>query len=337
MIETIFSGRRLALAAAVTCALGTSLAQARTLETAFGDVEIDGQPERVVTLYEGALDASLTAGVKPLGAVATRGGDGVADYLGDAADGISIVGTARETNMEAVVAQRPDLILASSRLPREQYALLSRVAPTIVPPSEGFSPEAWKEEARLFGDALDRRAAIDEALTAIENRSQSLAARQRDGDTGAATPSTSPSSGTRTSTTRTSATRTSATLARWMPQGPLVMSSRIFSSGLLAATGFEVDDGGVVKAGRPHSDPLSLENLSRIDSDWLFLATLNADGQAALDSARQTPAFARLEVVHNDHVVPVDGQLWTSASGPIAAERILDDIEAVLDRDAMNR
>ncbi|WP_110686110.1 ABC transporter substrate-binding protein [Salinicola aestuarinus] len=303
--------RLMMVAATVACALGTSLAQARTLETAYGDVEIEGQPERVVTLYEGALDASLTAGVTPLGAVATRGGDGVADYLGDAADGISIVGTARETNMEAVIAQRPDLILASSWLPREQYELLSRIAPTIVPPSEGFSPEAWKTEARLFGDALDRRSAIDDALKTIENRSQSLAQRQHDGDTGAAPV---------------------ATVARWMPQGPRVMSSKIFSSGLLAAAGFQVDDGGVVKAGRPHSDPLSLENLSRIDSDWLFLATLNADGEAALDAARQTPAFERLDVVQNDHVVPVDGQLWSSASGPIAAEHVLDDIEAVLDR-----
>ncbi len=35
-------------------------AQARTLETAYGDVEVVDHPERVVTLYEGALDAALT-------------------------------------------------------------------------------------------------------------------------------------------------------------------------------------------------------------------------------------------------------------------------------------
>jgi len=282
-----------------------SPAQARTLDTAFGEVEIDGQPERVVTLYEGALDTALAAGVTPLGAVATRGGEGVASYLGDKVGDIAIVGTARETNIEAVVAQKPDLILASSRLPEAQYELLSQIAPTIVPKSEGFTPESWKDEARLFAEALGREDAVNDAIEAVENRSQSLAQRQPDGET-------------------------TATLARWMANGPLVMSTELFSTGLLAACGFDVQDGGVVKAGRPHSDSLSLENLSSIDSDWLFLATLNADGEAALESARQSPAFERLNVVRQNHVVTVDGQLWTSASGPIAAERILDDIEGML-------
>lgn len=79
-----------------------------------------------------------------------------------------------------------------------------------------------------------------------------------------------------------------------------------------------------------HSDVLSLENLSQVDGDWLFLATLNDDGQAALDSAKQSPAFNRLNVVQNERVVPVNGQLWSSANGPLAAQAILDGIENAL-------
>lgn len=79
-----------------------------------------------------------------------------------------------------------------------------------------------------------------------------------------------------------------------------------------------------------HSDPLSLENLSRLQGDWLFLATLNEEGDEALAAAKDSPAFARLPVVDSGRVVPVDGQLWTSANGPLAAEAILDDIEAAL-------
>jgi iron complex transport system substrate-binding protein len=30
-------------------------------------------------------------------------------------------------------------------------------------------------------------------------------------------------------------------------------------------------------------------------------------------------------------VVPVDGQLWTSASGPMAAQAVLDDIAAAIE------
>lgn len=282
-----------------------SSAQARTLDTAFGDVEIEGEPQRVVTLYEGALDVAMTVGVTPVAAIMTRGGEGVARYLRDRVGEIAIVGTARETNIEAVVAQSPDVILASPRLSREQYDLLAGIAPTVVPRTEGFSPDAWKGEARLFGRALGHEAEVDEAIGEIERRADDLAESLQD-----------------------RGHPRGAHLVRWMPQGPLVMSDDLFSTGLLAATGFDVDDGGLVPEERPHSDPLSLENLAQIDNDWLFMATLNEDGDEALASAREFQAFGRLSAVEQDRVVPVDGQLWTSASGPMAASAILDDIEA---------
>src|SRR5690625_5506342 len=56
-------------------------ADSRTVDTKFGAVTISGEPQRVVIFYEGALDASYAVGIKPLGAVITRGGDNVASYL----------------------------------------------------------------------------------------------------------------------------------------------------------------------------------------------------------------------------------------------------------------
>ncbi|WP_043529843.1 iron-siderophore ABC transporter substrate-binding protein [Litchfieldella xinjiangensis] len=278
---------------------------ARTLDTAYGEVEIEGEPQRVVTLYEGALDVSVAAGITPLAAVATRGGEGVASYLESDVPGIAIVGTARETNLEAVVAQSPDLILASPQLPQEQYAILSRIAPTLVPLTEETTAESWKDEARFFAKGLGKASQIEQRLEELERRAEAIAEHvSAQGSPG-------------------------ASLVRWMPQGPLVMSEQLFSTGLLAAAGFEVTDAGLVKGGRPHSDPLSLENLARIDNDWLFLATLNEEGEAALESARTSPAFSRLSAVENDRVVPVNGQLWTSATGPLAASAILDRIAEV--------
>ena len=122
----------------------------------------------------------------------------------------------------------------------------------------------------------------------------------------------------------------SAFLVRWMPGGPMVMSQNLFATGLLAQAGLDVQDGGLVGERGVHSDVLSLENLSQVDGDWLFLATLNDDGQAALEAAKQSSAFTRLNVVEQERVIPVDGQLWTSANGPLAAQAILDDIEAAL-------
>ncbi|MBE0399362.1 iron-siderophore ABC transporter substrate-binding protein [Halomonas sp. FME1] len=296
----------------LTGVLFTSLianAQARELDTAFGKVEVPDSPARVVTLYEGALDASVAVGVTPVGAIATRGGNEVATYMSEHIDTrqLEMVGVARETNIEAVLRLQPDLILATPQLPEEQYRLLSRIAPTVVPESNGLSRENWKAESRLYGQALGKEAEVDEALESVEQRAASLNQRLSEAQV----------SGT-------------AYLARWMPAGPMVMSSELFATGVLASTGISVEDEGLVKEGSAHSDILSLENLSMIDGDWLFLATLNDEGQQALDAAEQSSAFTRLNVVQQGHVVPVNGQVWSSASGPLAAQAILDDIEEAL-------
>ncbi|MCG6657763.1 ABC transporter substrate-binding protein [Halomonas campisalis] len=305
--------RALTLFAAALCLVLSSTAEARTLDTAHGEVEVPESPERIVTLYEGALDAALAAGIVPVGAVTTRGGDGVAGYIEAHLDALSpdarpaIVGVVRELNLEAVLAQRPDLILAAPQLSAEQYALLSRIAPTVVPATRPLAADNWQAEARLYGEALGRAAEVEAAIAELATRSAALAeALAAAGVNG------------------------SANLIRWMPQGPMVMSAQLFASGLIEAAGLEIGDAGLVREGGSHSDPLSLENLSRLDGDWLFLATLNAEGQEALDAARTSPAFARLPAVQAERVVPVDGQLWTSANGPLAAQAILDHLEAAL-------
>ncbi|WP_420827849.1 ABC transporter substrate-binding protein [Billgrantia antri] len=281
---------------------------ARSVHTAFGEVALPDTPKRVVTLHEGALDTALAVGITPLGAVTTRGGDGVARYieahLGE--ERPAIVGVVREINLEAVLALEPDLILAPPQLSEAQYRLLSRMAPTVVPLSEGLDPELWRDETRLYAQALGRGAEIEVILEQVDARAAEIA-EDKAGDE-------SPS----------------AVVVRWMPQGPMVMSDQLFTAGLLRASGVAIHDAGLTSEGRPHSDTLSLENLARLEADWMFLATLNEEGREALEAARQSPAFVRLDVAARDRVVPVDGQLWTSASGPLAALAILDELDAAL-------
>ncbi len=301
-----------ALACGLLLSVGVStaaVADSRTIKTTYGDVTIEGQPERIVTLYEGALDSALAVGAQPIGAIITRGGQSVAGYIQDEAGDIEIVGAPAETNLEAVIALQPDIILASPQTNADQYALLSRIAPTIVLDVPMFQQDSWRRELELFAKALGRQAEGQQVLDRVDNRIaevhdllvQTLPEDQRD-----------------------------TALVRWMPQGALIMAEGLFSATLLDAAGFEVDDADLVKDGRPHSQPLSQENLSLMDQNWIFLATLNEDGEQAVASARRSPAFQRLKANQADRVVPVDGQLWTSASGPLAAMAILDEIEAVL-------
>lgn len=281
-------------------------ADSRTVDTKFGAVSISGDPQRVVTLYEGALDASYAVGIKPLGAVITRGGDNVASYLQEQAQGIALVGTSQENNLEAIIALEPDLILAANTLPEQQYRLLSTVAPTVASGIGMFDEDAWRQEARLFANALGKSDAMETQLQQLDQR---LAQVKN-------TVKSSIPSDERTTM-----------LARWMPQGPVILSKQLFTPSLLAAVGFEVDDQNAVKAGRPHTSPISQEKLSMLNKDWLFLATINAEGDDALAQAEKSSAYQRLEVVKNKRVVPVDGQIWTSANGILAAHVILDTIE----------
>ncbi|RBP84555.1 iron-siderophore ABC transporter substrate-binding protein [Marinomonas rhizomae] len=303
------SFKKILLCACLTTSFSV-FASTHSVTTKYGEVEINDDVKRIVTLSEDALDSAIALGIKPLGAIATRGGDSVAEYIQQRASGVNMVGTSRQNNLEAIAAQRPDLILASAYLPQDQYNILSKIAPTIAPIAPGMVSDNWIKVAKVYAQALNKSEQMDSILNDLKDREDRLK---------------------KVITHKLSKEERSATLARWMPQGPIVMSSQIFSTDVLAATGFTINDAGVIKEGRPHSSPLSLENLSKVDSDWLFLATLNTEGKDALEAAKESPSFTRLNVVKEDRVVTVNGQLWTSAAGPLAAHAILDDIQNIID------
>ena len=282
-----------------------------TVETKYGPVTVKDDVKTIVTLHEGALDVMSAINFPVAGSVATRGSETVSDYLADRQPNIHIVGSARETNLEAVIKEQPDVILASNALSKEQYLILSKIAPTIVPEWSFDTPNAWRKEAALFGIVTGKSAEVEQALHAVDTRAAEIKKKVEQ---------TIP------------ADERQVYIARWMPQGPMVMSKDLFAGSLLAQTGFEPQDGGLLKPGRPHSSILSLENIGVIDQDWLIMATLNKDGQEAFDAAKQSSAFSRLNVVQSNHVQTVDGQVWSSTSGPLAAQVVLDDIEQLLDQ-----
>ncbi len=273
----------------------------RTVDTNYGPVNVEGTPQRVVALGENALDAALSLGMQPVGALASRGGTDVPDYLKEKAGAITLVGTVREPNLEAVLALQPDLILASTELPQAQYDRLSLIAPTVVP--KGGTFQDWRKVVSVYGHALGKGDESKQRIAEIDARVASMRERL------SGNPQVS--------------------VIRWNPQGPFIMSSQLFVGQLLDAIGFKPNELST-QTRKPHTDILSLENLSKADADWIFLATLNADGRKALEEAKQQPAFNRLSAVQNDHVVTVDGQVWSSSSGYMAAQRVLDDVEKVL-------
>ncbi|MFE4513866.1 ABC transporter substrate-binding protein [Kitasatospora sp. NPDC056783] len=264
----------------------------RSIDTAFGAVEVPAEAKRVVALNDTSLDTAMSLGVTPVGTSSSRGGTTAPAYL--KADGIPLVATVKEPNIEAILKATPDLILASSGIEKAQYDKLSAVAPTIVPKAGD-----WRSVLAVYGDALGHKDDLSAKLDALDKR----AAKAGEGKTG------------------------SAVVMRWMPNGPIVMNTTNMPGDLLkkaGATTMPIADG---LGAQPHSDPLSLENLNKADADRLFVATLNAEGEKALETARTQEAFNRLKAVGANQLMGVDGQVWSSSSGPIAAEKVIQDIE----------
>ncbi|MCS6828840.1 MAG: iron-siderophore ABC transporter substrate-binding protein [Caldilinea sp.] len=278
-------------------------AATRTITDAKGNrVTIPAEPQRIVTLTEIELDSLLALGVKPVGSVNGRGQPGLPAYLGNQIEGIVSVGSLAEPSLEQIVALEPDLILAGSMISQIEALApeLSKIAPVVATFQTG---DDWKTAFQSIANVLNLNARADAFLAEYDQRVNSIRAMIPAG--------------------------AEAAVVRWMPQGPVVMMPQTFANRILADVGFTPPAELQTLAGShgAHSDPLSLEALESIDKDWLFVGALNAEGSAALEEALNDPLVQSLDVVKQGHLVLVDGAVWTSIGGPLAALQVLDVVE----------
>lgn len=280
-------------------------ADTRQVTDAMGNtVTVPEAPQRVITLSEIDLDTALTLGVTPVGTINGRGQAAPPRYLdGKLPAGIEVVGDIDNPNLETLLELEPDLILTGPVKP-EQLAILNEIAPTVIT----FNwARPWQESMQRTAQALNKEA---EAKAVLERyRARVDAARQRlaahQGET--------------------------LSIVRWNPKGPSYMFKDAFASTV-------AEDVGLLRPahqqdrGHTHSMALSLESLELLDADWLVIGTLATSGEAveAMNQAEQTPAFRQLSAIQAKRFGAVDGSLWTSLGGPMAALQVIEDIEALL-------
>jgi iron complex transport system substrate-binding protein len=118
--------------------------------------KVPGQAERPATLTADTTGDTLALKVEPV--LAAR----VPPYMRDDAQGVRIV---RASDLSAVRAGTPDVILGAKELDADAYDDLSKIAPTIL--SEG---DDWKLNLRLHGEALGRTNEAEELLIDWDNR-----------------------------------------------------------------------------------------------------------------------------------------------------------------------
>lgn len=279
-------------------------AQERVIQHAFGTTHIEGSPSRLVTLYQGATDTAVALGLAPVGAVESWIDKPMYPYLRNALADTRYLGLETQPNLEGIAWLQPDLIVGARYRHEQIYPLLSRIAPTVVPDT-AFD---FKAMLQLIGNASGRQAQANQLLQRWEQRTETTRAQLAD------------------------------RLGQHWPQQAAVISFRAdhariyydsFARRILDEIGFE----------RPESQNkpgwgiklTSLESIPAMDADVIFIFMRQQDPavQRTFERWQQHPLWQNLSAVKKGQVYLVDPVTWNMGGGILAANRMLDELNAL--------
>ncbi|MFC4324294.1 ABC transporter substrate-binding protein [Litchfieldia salsa] len=275
-------------------------ADVREITHALGTTKIEGTPQKIVTLYQGATDAIVAFEVKPVGVVESWVQQPNYEYLRADLEGVKIVGLETQPNLEEIAALKPDLIIASKLRHEEVYAQLSEIAPTVAHETV-FD---FKGTVELMGEAMNQQEKADELLAAWDNRVADFQTKVADklGD-------------------------------KW-PVNVSILNFRAdhariyftgFAGSILAELGFtrpenqQSEEWGVQLTDK--------ESITEMNADVFYI--FNEDDPAVQKTFEEWtahPLWKNLDAVKAEQVHMVDEVTWNMAGGIIAANLMLDDV-----------
>lgn len=280
--------------------VGACEAGFRLMVHAMGESCLPEHPQRVVVLDTNELDSALALGVKPVGSVEASAGSGFPAYLQPLTEGIEVVGTIAEPNLEAILALEPDLILSSKPRHEDIYPQLAAIAPTVF--TETLARAIWKDQLAIHAEALNR-------TDVLELRLAEYAARI------AFIRSVIPVSDIEVSIVRFTSTEN-----RIMPHGSFVGS-------IIREIGF------------PRPEPqnneefkvvVSQEQINLMDGDVMFWSVFGDPTTTQAAAFTESPLWQTLSVVQNGQVHQVSDDHWFLGIGLLGANRIMDDLLVLL-------
>jgi iron complex transport system substrate-binding protein len=270
------------------------VAETRAVEHAMGTAQVPTDPQRVVVLDTGELDDALALGVKPVGAVRIDVSTDFLSYLGDQTDGIEMVGSISEPNLEKIAALNPDLILSSTVRHEAIYEQLNAIAPTVLAPDLG---DTWKENFRLYAEALGKAEEAEQMLADFEERAAALGEDLGTGKT--------------------------LSIVRFLPGQIRLYSDKSFTGTILTDMGLEVPPAA---AGADTFAELSPEQVTKAEADYLYVSTYGPVEDTDQDAVVGGPLWQTLDAVQADEVHELNDDLL-SGIGIQAAEQILSQFE----------
>jgi iron complex transport system substrate-binding protein len=308
--------------AAVWGAAETSAVFPVSITHKYGVTEIPAQPQRVLSLGYNEQDAILALGVKPIAVRYWFGEEPHAvfpwaqDELGDATPEVLNM-TFGELDIEAIAALQPDFISAVyAGITAEEYALLSRIAPTLAQSSEHIDFGApWQEMTLMVGQVLGREAQARELVADVESRFAMARSAHPD----------------------------------WVGKQVVVgaprgdgqfgfVASQDGRARVFTELGFEVPAEFDEIAGEQFWGMLSLERSDLLDQDLIVFHQMPwvEGGRAAIEA---DPLLSRLNALREGRALFIDGELdsalqfGTVLSLPYLLDSLIPMIEAAMDGD----
>jgi iron complex transport system substrate-binding protein len=305
MLKTMTRASVLLAASALLAACGSSAGEpaadgtteTRTVEHAMGTAQVPADPQRVVVLDTGELDDALALGVKPVGAVRIDVSTDFLSYLGDQTEGIEMVGTISEPNLEKIAALDPDLILSSTVRHEAIYEQLNAIAPTVLAPDLG---DTWKDNFRLYAEALGKAEEAEQMLADFEERAAALGEKLGTGKT--------------------------LSIVRFLPGQIRLYSDKSFTGVILTDMGLEVPTAAI---GADTFAELSPEQVTKAEADYLYVSTYGPTEDTDQAEVVGGPLWKTLGAVQAGEVHQLNDDLL-SGIGIQAAEQILTRFEADL-------
>ncbi len=153
----------------------------------YGETVLSSVPEKVVSVGVGEHETLLALGVVPI-AVRDVGSDNmpygtgpwVSEKLRDKLNEAEpVVLPYTEFDFEAIAALAPDAIVGTySGMTKEEYDILSQIAPTIARPAEYVEyGTPWEVQTRMLGQLLRKTEEAEQLISGIHNRIDSIKAR----------------------------------------------------------------------------------------------------------------------------------------------------------------
>ncbi len=274
-----------------------STGDTRTIQDAYGDVQVPMNPSRIVALDIGALDNLLEMGITPVGAPSIlTAGDPYPRYL-KGTEGIENIGSVNEPNLERIDALKPDLIIGNKDTHDAIHDQLKQIAPTVYVETLGVT---WKENLKLHADAVNKQEESLKLLDAYQQRIKEL-----------------------------KSALTGKEIKRISLIRPREDKIQIYLQDTFAGT--IMKDAGIVRPASQQaagfSKDITEEQIVDMDGDVILWFNREPDAFSKLEKSQ---LWATLKGVQDKAVHPVDWEYWMSGLGIQAVNKVVDDLNTFL-------